>query len=489
MKSPSSYVATEDSPVAGVSRARSHDLSNDVTSFDSGAVFLVKALFYPVTAVALFVLCLWVGRRPFTGAHFLISVLTFAGAAEFLGDSRVDHAAPPPREFHWLLDIVVRWVAICACVVLLLYLSGLKVALADTALVVWFLFTPLVLWSGAISVRQLLLYVGVKHKQPRTAVIIGVNKQGLLLSKMIQEQPLLGIKLLGFFEDRHVSRLPQRPQCLLGRMSDAAAFVSEHGVNLVYITLRISPRPGLAKLLHALRDTVASVYFVPDLHALNDIQARVDVVHGIPMLAVYASPFFGVRSLAKRACDVILSGLLLLGLLPVLIAVAAGVRLTSPGPVIFRQRRYGLDGREIIVYKFRSMTVTEDGASSYTQVTRSDSRVTPFGAFIRRTSLDELPQLFNVLEGTMSLVGPRPHAIAVNEHYRGLIPSYMFRHKVKPGITGWAQVNGFRGGDDLRAMTKRIEFDLVYLKNWSIWFDVRIILRTFSLIWTDRDAY
>ena len=166
-------------------------------------------------------------------------------------------------------------------------------------------------------------------------------------------------------------------------------------------------------------------------------------------------------------------------LLPVLIAVATGVKCTSRGPVIFRQRRYGLDGREIIVYKFRSMTVTEDGASSYTQVTRSDSRVTPFGAFIRRTSLDELPQLFNVLEGTMSLVGPRPHAIAVNEHYRSLIPSYMFRHKVKPGITGWAQVNGFRGGDDLRTMTKRIEFDLDYLKNWSIWFDLRIVLRTF----------
>jgi len=490
MKSPSNFVGTEDSAVAGISRGRSlHDLSHDVTSFDSGAVFLVKALFYPVTTVALFALCLWVGKRPFTGVHFLISVLTFAGVAEFLGDSRVDRDAPTPREFHWLLDIMARWIAICACVSLVLYLSGLSAALADSVLVVWFLLTPVVLWSGDISMRQLLLYVGVKRKQLRTAVIVGVNQQGLLLSKMIQEQPLLGIKLLGFFEDRRVSRLPQRPQRLLGRIDDVAAFVSQHAVNVVYITLRISPRPGLVKLLHALRDTVASVYFVPDLHALNDIQARVDVVHGIPMFAVYASPFFGVRPVAKRASDIILSGLALLCLLPVLIAVAIGVKLTSAGPVFFRQRRYGLDGREIIVYKFRSMTVTEDGASSYTQVTRSDSRVTPFGAFIRRTSLDELPQLLNVLEGTMSLVGPRPHAIAVNEHYRGLIPCYMFRHKVKPGITGWAQVNGFRGGDDLGSMTKRIEFDLDYLKNWSIWFDLRIILRTFSLIWGDRDAY
>lgn len=482
---------TDDSLAADIARGRSqHDQSQDVTSFDSGAVFLVKALFYPVTAVAFFALCLWVGNRALTGSYFLIAVLTFAGAAEFLGDSRVDHDAPALlQELRWLLDIVVRWIAMGACVALVLYLSGLRVAPTDSVVGVWFVLTPVVLWSGTIGMRQLLLYVGIKHMQPRRAVIIGVNKQGLLLSKMIQEQPLSRIKLLGFFEDRRVSRLPQRPQSILGRMGDVPEFVRKHGVNVVYITLPISPRPGLLRLLHALRDTVASVYFVLDLHPLNNIQARVDVVHGIPMFAVYESPFFGVRYLAKRVSDIILSGLVLLCLSPVLIAVAIAVKCTSEGPVIFKQRRYGLDGREIMVYKFRSMTVTEDGASSYTQVTRGDSRVTPFGAFIRRTSLDELPQLLNVLEGSMSVVGPRPHAIAVNEHYRGLIPSYMFRHKVKPGITGWAQVNGFRGGDDLHTMTKRIEFDLDYLKHWSIWFDLRIILRTVSVIWGDRNVY
>jgi putative colanic acid biosysnthesis UDP-glucose lipid carrier transferase len=481
----------DDSLAPGNVRGRSkHDLSQDVTSFDSGAVFLVKALFYPVTAVALLALCLWAGNRSFTGSNFLIAVLTFAGAAEFLGDSRVDHDVPAlHQEFRWLLDILVRWIAIGACVALVLYLSGLSVTPIDSVVVVWFVLTPAVLWSGTIGMRQLLLYVGIKHMQPRRAVIVGVNKQGLFLSKMIQEQPLLRIELLGFFEDRRVSRLPERPLPLLGRMGDVAEFVRTRGVNVVYITLPISPRPGVLKLLHALRDTVASVYFVPDLHSLNNIQARVDVVHGIPMIAVYESPFFGVRSLAKRVSDIILSGLVLISLSPVLIAVAIGVRRSSEGPIIFKQRRYGLDGREIMVYKFRSMTVTEDGASSYTQVTRGDSRVTPFGAFIRRTSLDELPQLLNVLEGSMSVVGPRPHAIAVNEHYRGLIPSYMFRHKVKPGITGWAQVNGYRGGDDLHTMTKRIEFDLDYLKNWSIWFDLRIILRTVLVLWGDRDAY
>jgi len=174
---------------------------------------------------------------------------------------------------------------------------------------------------------------------------------------------------------------------------------------------------------------------------------------------------------------------------PVLLAVAVGVRLSSPGPIIYRQRRYGLDGKDIVVYKFRSLSVVEDGASSYTQVGRNDARVTPFGAFIRKTSLDELPQLLNVLQGNMSIVGPRPHAVAVNEQYRRQIPGYMVRHKVKPGITGWAQVNGYRGGDDLDSMTKRITFDIEYLRHWSLGLDLIIMLKTASMIWNDRHAY
>ena len=319
--------------------------------------------------------------------------------------------------------------------------------------------------------------------------MIGVTEEGLLLSKLMLQQPLSRMNLLGFFEDRAVGRFPEQRYSLLGRVEDAAAFVSQNGVNVVYITLPMSRHPRILKLLHSLQNTIASVYFVPDFSALKHIQARVDVIHGVPMIAVCESPFFGMLSLAKRVSDVMISGFILLCMAPLLLAIAIGVKLTSEGTVIFRQRRYGLDGHEIMVYKFRSMTVTEDGESTYKQVTRSDNRVTPFGAFLRRTSMDELPQFFNVLEGSMSVVGPRPHAIAVNEHYRRLIPSYMFRHKVKPGLTGWAQVNGFRGGDDLDGMTKRIEYDLYYLENWSLEFDIRIILRTFSFLWSDRSSY
>jgi putative colanic acid biosynthesis UDP-glucose lipid carrier transferase len=173
----------------------------------------------------------------------------------------------------------------------------------------------------------------------------------------------------------------------------------------------------------------------------------------------------------------------------VLLAVAVAIRLDSPGPVLFRQKRYGLDGREILVLKFRSMSVTEDGKSVFVAASRGDARITRVGAFIRKTSIDELPQLFNVLEGSMSIVGPRPHAVAMNEYFRRTIPGYMVRHKIKPGITGWAQVNGCRGGDDIEAMRRRIELDLAYIRHWSLWLDLRILFRTVSVVWSDRNAY
>jgi putative colanic acid biosynthesis UDP-glucose lipid carrier transferase len=185
----------------------------------------------------------------------------------------------------------------------------------------------------------------------------------------------------------------------------------------------------------------------------------------------------------------VLSCLILVLIAPLLLAVALGVKLSSPGPVIFKQRRNGLDGEEIEVYKFRSMRVMDNG-SVVKQATKDDPRITPFGAFIRRTSLDELPQFVNVLQGRMSIVGPRPHAVAHNQQYRELIKAYMVRHKVKPGITGWAQVNGLRGETDtLDKMRQRVEYDLEYLRNWSLALDLQIIVRTARLMLFDRNAY
>jgi putative colanic acid biosynthesis UDP-glucose lipid carrier transferase len=209
----------------------------------------------------------------------------------------------------------------------------------------------------------------------------------------------------------------------------------------------------------------------------------------VPVVGLTVTPFTGVNGLVKRISDIVLSGLILLMISPVLAALAVGVKLSSPGPIIFRQRRTGLDGEVIEVYKFRSMTAQDNGAV-VKQATRNDSRITPFGAFIRKTSLDELPQFVNVLQGRMSIVGPRPHAVAHNEQYRKIVTAYMARHKVKPGITGWAQVNGLRGETDtLDKMARRVEYDLEYLRNWSLGLDLLIIARTVKLVFLDRSAY
>jgi len=250
----------------------------------------------------------------------------------------------------------------------------------------------------------------------------------------------------------------------------------------------MASQPRILKLLEELRDTTASIYFIPDIFVFDLIQARVDSIGDLPVVAVCESPFYGFNALVKRVSDFGLAALILAAISPLMAAIALGVKLSSSGPVLFKQRRYGLDGKRILLYKFRSMTVAEDG-DVVSQATRNDQRVIRFGAFLRRTSLDELPQFINVLQGRMSIVGPRPHAVAHNEMYRKLIRGYMIRHKVKPGITGLAQVNGLRGETDtVDKMKARIDYDLAYLRNWSLALDVRIILKT-AVVLLHRNAY
>jgi putative colanic acid biosynthesis UDP-glucose lipid carrier transferase len=299
------------------------------------------------------------------------------------------------------------------------------------------------------------------------------------------------VDVVGFFDDRAPARLGELPRCgLRGRLEDLPAFVKSNGVEAIFVALPMASQPRIVKLLDELRDTTTSVYFVPDVFLTDLIQARIDDINGIPVVAVCETPYYGVNGLVKRLEDVLLSALILVLIAPLMIGVAAVVKLSSPGPIIFRQRRYGLDGKEIVVYKFRTMRVMEDGPD-VPQATRDDPRVTKVGAVLRATSLDELPQFINVLQGRMSIVGPRPHAVAHNETYRKVIKGYMVRHKVKPGVTGLAQVNGFRGEiRSLDKMQKRVEYDLEYLRHWSLGLDLRIILRTAVIVLRgDRHAY
>ena len=242
-------------------------------------------------------------------------------------------------------------------------------------------------------------------------------------------------------------------------------------------------------ILEKCSDTTANVYLIPNFFMYTLLNSRWQSVGNVQALSIYDTPFQGANNILKRIEDVVVSmGILTVLAIPML-CIAAAVKLSSPGPAIFRQKRYGLDGKEITVYKFRSMS-TQDNGSVVKQATKNDPRVTKLGAFLRRTSLDELPQFINVLQGRMSIVGPRPHAVAHNEEYRKLITGYMLRHKVRPGITGWAQVNGLRGETDtLDKMAKRVEYDLDYMHRWSIPFDLKIILQTVTGGFSDKNAY
>jgi putative colanic acid biosynthesis UDP-glucose lipid carrier transferase len=260
-------------------------------------------------------------------------------------------------------------------------------------------------------------------------------------------------------------------------------------VDAIYITFPMRAEERIKGVLNQLSDSTASVYIVPDFFVFELLHSRWTDIGGLPAVSVFESPFYGVDGLAKRLMDLILGSIILLASAVPMTLIGLAIKLTSRGPIFFRQRRYGLDGKEIFVWKFRSMRVLENG-ETVTQAVKDDPRITPLGAFLRKSSLDELPQLFNVMEGSMSLVGPRPHATAHNEQYRTLIDGYMLRHKVKPGITGLAQVNGWRGETDtLDKMQKRIDCDHQYIHEWSLWLDIKILFKTICVVLSRKNAH
>jgi putative colanic acid biosynthesis UDP-glucose lipid carrier transferase len=349
----------------------------------------------------------------------------------------------------------------------------------------WFCATPFTLMAARALRLRIQSIISNSAGAPRY-IIIGANN---VAYELLRRLPQRGF--LGFFDFRSADRITQWTDGdkLIGHCKGVADFVSANGVSAIYIALPLSNVPRIGEMIRELRDTTASIYFLPDVFAFDLIQGRLVNIDGMPALSVCDTPFHGMDAVLKRAFDVALASVALIAFAPLMVACAIGVKLSSPGPVLFRQRRYGLNGEEINIYKFRSMTVCEDGAA-VAQATRNDPRTTRLGRFLRRTSLDELPQLFNVLEGKMSLVGPRPHAVAHNELYRKLICGYMIRHKVRPGISGWAQVNGLRGETDtVDKMSARVKFDIDYLNQWSIWLDIKILVRTVLLVVRDRRAY
>jgi putative colanic acid biosysnthesis UDP-glucose lipid carrier transferase len=386
--------------------------------------------------------------------------------------------------------ILAGWVAVSGLLFLFGIASGYLDYFDQRVLLTWWCVAPISECAAHMLLRWAAPKIIEFQGPHRRAVVAGMNAQSLELAARLGADPYLHVRVVGFFDDRNDQRVnePGRDS-LLGKISALPGFARDNQIDLIYISLPMASQPRILSLLDELRDTTASIYFVPDVFVTDLIQGRIDSVGGLPVVAVCDTPYSGFDGVMKRASDIVLSLQILILLAIPLVVIALAVKISSPGPAIFKQRRYGLDGQEIIVYKFRTMRVIEDGAA-IEQAHKLDPRITRLGRFLRTTSMDELPQFFNVLQGRMSIVGPRPHAVAHNELYRKLIKGYMQRHKVKPGITGWAQVNGYRGEtESLEKMKGRIDFDLDYLRNWSLRLDFYIIARTIWVVLAKKNAY
>ncbi len=435
------------------------------------------------------------GLTKFYDARFdiefrLLSILIALLSPTVLKRPEVGTLTVLPRWGSIAFSLVLRWLVLLGLLFAILYATKMSTLFSRRVLLTWAVMTPIPLIVVNIILNEMLRRFMMATGNVRLAVVAGFNEVSVVLAERIYADPTLGIRIAGYFDDRSADRLKlPANQKLLGGLSDLATYVNTHRIDVIFIALPMRQVQRVVDLLDELRDTTSSIYFVPDIFVMDLIQSRTADVSGVPVIAMCETPFQGMPGLVKRMMDLGFSALGIALLLPFLLIVALFIKLDSRGPVIFRQRRYGLDGQIIDVFKFRTMNVTEDGMQIQ-QATRNDHRVTPVGRFLRRYSIDELPQLFNVLEGSMSLVGPRPHAVAHNEEYRRLIKGYMVRHKVLPGITGLAQVNGCRGETTrLEDMKARIEYDLEYLRLWKPSLDVWILFKTVVQLFGDHKAY
>lgn len=439
--------------------------------------------------------CLWAIARavgqPFETPYQVIGLLMAGSGFIVLG--RYDLLTPwmPGRQGSIGTRMYWAWVVMVGGLLLLGYVTQYSEYFSRRVLLLWFVITPpalLVAHKMAVAVARRFLPQIVRR---RTAVVVFVNEAARGLTRNLQKSSVF--EVVGFFEDREMDRIggPLEGQSYLGNSRNTARYVRDHNIDVVFIVLPDDGARRAINLLDELGDTTASVYYVPDFMIINLFEAQIREVEGITVLEVAETPFYGADGILKQLFDFSFALSVLILLSPLLLTIALIIKLTSPGPVIFEQRRYGLNGQRFSLYKFRSMYMGEVNPNSdMQQATRGDPRVTPIGRFIRRTSIDELPQFYNVLKGEMSVVGPRPHTVAHNEYYRKAVKRYMVRHKVKPGLTGWAQVHGLRGETaQLERMEERIRYDLEYIRNWSPMLDTKIVLMTVMMVFRDKNAY
>lgn len=437
-------------------------------------------------------LSLQIYQEPLGSEYLLMCLAGITLFGIFAENQELYHGWRGAPMFDEAVRIFLSWVTAFLIIVSGVYIIEVPFEFSREVLELWLPLTALAMISLHTFRRSLLSFVREKGFNTRSYAILGANNLGLRLELALNDMPWLGYRFVGYFDDRiehRADRLEDRAQPITGNFKDLLAQAQNGDIDHIYITLPLRAEKRISQLIHELADSTVSVNIVPDFFTFNLIQSKWSNVKGIPVVSVFDTPFSDFHGFLKRIEDLVLCAIILPIIAIPMLIIAIAIKLTSPGPVIFRQKRYGIKGEPIEVWKFRSMTVCENG-ETIKQATANDSRVTPLGAFLRRTSLDELPQFLNVLGGSMSVVGPRPHAVAHNEYYRKQIQGYMLRHKVKPGITGHAQINGCRGETDtIEKMQARIHLDLEYLRQWSLWLDIKIVFMTIIKGFVSNQAY
>jgi putative colanic acid biosynthesis UDP-glucose lipid carrier transferase len=424
--------------------------------------------------------------------NYAWSFLAACGVAAYYVAAQATHLYRYWRTISLRREIahVILVLSLASLAILLIALLNEPFLRAPKVLSMWLLSATAAL-TGWRALEYLLL--SEAHRRGfsvRRVAVVGCNKLGEKLAETLDQAAWRGFELIGFYDDRQDGRIAvSPPYAIRGSLDDLLEQAREGKLDLVYIALPMRAESRIRGIVDRLSDSTTSVYVAPGHLPFDMLHPQLTTLGELPVIGIYESPFYGIGGAVKRAEDLVLGGLLFgLALLPMLL-IAIGIKLTSPGPILFKQRRGGINGEIIRVWKFRTMRTVEDD-DNVEQAHRDDPRVTAFGRLLRKLSLDELPQLINVLQGTMSIVGPRPHALTHNVRYRPLIHRYMLRHKVKPGLTGWAQINGWRGETEvLTKMEKRVEFDLQYINNWSLLFDLKIIALTPLTLLHNRDTY
>lgn len=424
------------------------------------------------------------------------TIVAISGVALFYVNATINNlylSSRYRRVSQEITPLLYSWFSTIAGLLFIGYIFKVTHGYSRVVLGLWFVGAPLslILWRALL--KSGLNYGRRLGYNTRSVVIVGTGKSAQRLANNIQDMNWIGLNFLGFVTENGTSDTNQgddhKQTEVLGDLNTLYDMKSQGKVDVVYLALPAHQHQQIDEILEVLSDSTVSTFLVPDFDLYGLAQGRWITIGDIPTVSVVETPMLGSSAGLKRCEDMLIALLIIIATSPLMLVIATLIKLDSTGPVVYKQRRHGLNGKEISVWKFRSMATTAK-TQHFKQACKLDKRITRVGKFLRRSSLDELPQFFNVLTGHMSVVGPRPHAVAHNEEYRGSIWGYMQRHKVKPGITGLAQINGYRGETDTREkMEQRFKYDMEYLNNWSIWLDLKIIILTPLAVISAKNAH